>query len=1161
MSSQVESVLDRLDAARQRWWLFSLLSSAVAATCLSLAVLLAFLLADAAWRLSQPALVAGFLVWVAISAALAVGLFRRLLRGERSLEATARRVEAHFPELGSNLINVVQLADESPAPGAVFRQSALGQAADAVGASAIAFDRAAVRVTRWQRFRWCMQTPRDLIESIAILALLLALGLVCHMTFPAWGSAAHRLFSPWSFVPQQGEVEILEVMPGDIDVLIGSSLVISAKIKPPVGRPRNTPFPAAAWIAVGPSNETRFPMTADSTGTQYRLAMPAVTSPMAYRLEIGDSQTRVYRVGVREKPTVAEVEVVYHFPRYLARRPRTVRQSHADLEAPQYTVAELRIRPSTPVARGWVESRGMTYPGRVDEDGRRVTIARLPMVADGSYTIHLENDAGHGDPEPRANRLRVVPDQPPAVSILKPPRQSTAAPGQAVTLVLRAIDDHGLSRARLEMRQDESTSAKSDTPASESVETIHAWPDLGTRDEAVLRHDLVLDAARVAPGQTLFVRAVAADGRAIDASEWGEELRAQETVGPWHAIRLIEPDRKIEAELERLDSLRAAIYRILLDQIRARTDTATLDRRNETEQASRLIERIRSGQIQIQKDTAALVETIDPDDSEATRKTRRGLSTLATGAMLDAVRQVEQLRSKPSHIQKPSRIKKPSRDREGAVDSRQKPPPLPHGRGSDRDVPSSMKPARELSATQQTIIAALRGLLDVVRRAESELLAQMEKRPGGDLPNDTRQRLSAAKEKLEEFLRQQKKVIEATENLAKKPVEDFTEEEKELMRQLAATEDEWARFLQELHTDLSKLPEQDFANPSLLGELNEIQTEIKMAADALTKKTADIAVPLEQLGAEMAEELLTNMEKWLPDTPDRERWSQEESLTDLDKEAPMAELPGELEDLVGELFEEEEDLMEEVEDASSSATDSLDVGAGWDAMDGPISNMSAKGVTGNRLPNTSEIGGRSGEGRSGKSSGEFVAEEAVGKGGRRTPSRLTPDPFEKGQVKDHSRDPVGGATGGGKESGQGGEGLEGPQRRPPGPRETERLAGRQAALRNKAEAIDLKFQIMNFHRADLEKMIEAMAQVEHDLRAGRYQNALRQRNVLAEGLGSVKQYLEGQVELRQDTSVNLPGDVQKDILGGMQDPSPPGWEELNRQYYERLSKGEGKTKE
>jgi hypothetical protein len=258
-------------------------------------------------------------------------------------------------------------------------------------------------------------------------------------------------------------------------------------------------------------------------------------------------------------------------------------------------------------------------------------------------------------------------------------------------------------------------------------------------------------------------------------------------------------------------------------------------------------------------------------------------------------------------------------------------------------------------------------------------------------------------------------------------------------------------------------------------------------------------------------------------------------------------------------MEQEEDLFNEMDDVSSSAADSLDKGAGWDAMDGPISNNSAKGVTGNRLPNTSEIAGRSGEGRQGKSSGEFVGDEAVGKGGRKTPSRLTPDPFVKGQIKDHSKDPTGGATGGGKESGKGGAGLEGPVPRSPGQRDQQRLAGRQAELRNKAEGIDLRMEVSNFHHTDLKKLIEIMSQVERDMKAGRYQSALRQRDVLLEGLGNVKQYLDGEFQVRRDSTANLPADVQKEILGAMNDPSPAGWEELNRRYFERLTGGDAKS--
>ena len=212
-------------------------------------------------------------------------------------------------------------------------------------------------------------------------------------------------------------------------------------------------------------------------------------------------------------------------------------------------------------------------------------------------------------------------------------------------------------------------------------------------------------------------------------------------------------------------------------------------------------------------------------------------------------------------------------------------------------------------------------------------------------------------------------------------------------------------------------------------------------------------------------------------------------------------------------------------------------------------------MTGNRLPNTSEIAGRSGEGRQGKSSGEFVGDTAVGKGGRNTPSRLTPDAFVKGQVKDYSKDPVGGATGGGKESGGGEKACTGPL-----PNRTERdlarLAAKQAQLRNKAEGVDLKFQVLKYHHTDLKRMIDVMAAVEADLKVRPLpQRASAAATCSLEGLGQVKTYLKGEFSVRQDQSANLPTDIQKEILGSMQEPSPPGWEELNRQYFERLTSG------
>ncbi len=1109
MSPAAENVLQRLDNTRQKWWLFTLLSTAVLAAAVSFAVLLVFTLTDALVKFSQTWLAVLFAVWLGVTGTLVAIVVRRLVRNNRSLEATARRIEAELPELGSDLINLVQLSKGEKNGDDAFCEAAIQQAAARV--RGLRFDEAAARETRWKRLLYCMQTPRDLAESLALLALVVLLAVVCSMLVPNWGSAATRLMKPWDFVPSVGKVKI-QGSPGNTEVLVGSNVEITGRVTNADG----TPYQGVLYVRPQGGEESAVELVPDEKYATWRATLPSVTEPLQYRLEIGDSQTEIYSIQVRQKPTIKQVEISYTYPGYTRLPPHRLTKADADLDAPQCTVAELRIEPSTPIASGHVDLQGQRYIGRVEDGGTRLVV-EVPMLNEGTFTIQMANTAGHTDPNPRVNRLRVTPDKPPAVEIVKQSRQDTVAPGAGIPVRIRATDDYGLGRIRLEMKVkkegDPEANQAAPGPDAAPIVEVRTWSDLGDR-EATVSHQLELPADKAPPGSVVMLRAVATDQRQFD--RFGMDLKPQESATPWVAVRVVDPDAKAQAALEQAESLRTAIFKILEKQIRARVAASTILQRQAVAERARQSAEVRASQVEIQKAATAVVQSVTDTDSEDRRQIKRAMNRLAFGEMLEAVRICDELgrQTRPEGFQGP--------------------------------VP-------QLLAVQDKIIEELRKILDVARQAQTEALAEMKKRPGGDLPDDTRKKLEDARRKMEEFLKAQKKIIEASENLAKKPVEDFSEEEEQLLKQLAAAEDDWARFMKELASDLSKLPEQDFANSSVAKELVEIQTEIKMAEDALLKKSADIAVPLEQLGYEMAEELTTNLEKWLPDTPDREKWSQEEALADDSKEAPMAELPGELEDLIGDLMEDEEDLFDEMEDVSSSAADSLDKGAGWDVADGPISNMSAKGATGNRLPNTNEIGGRAGEGRQGKSSGEFVSDEAVGKGGRRTPSRLTPDPIMKGQIKDHSKEPPGGATGGGKESGQGGEGLEGPAPNAPGPRDLARLAGKQAALRNKAEGIDAQFQVLNFHHQDLKKLIELMAQVEADLRAGNYQNALRQRKVLAERANNVREYLRGEFQVRQDASVNLPAEIQKEMLGAMHDPSPPGWEEMNRQYFERLA--------
>lgn len=1099
MSPSAEKVIERLQSTRNRWWFYSLLTTCALAASISFGLWLLFTCSDAFLRFSQGFLATLFGVWIIVTAWMLWIVGRRLARNQRGLEATARRVESEYPSLGNSLINLVQLTGSHNNGDPAFCEAAINNAA--AQTEDINFSMAANKNSRWQRLRHCMQTPRDMLEAVILLSMLIAVAIVCRDSVPNWASAANRFFSPWEFVPTVGSVGVITVTPKDADVLVGSSQDITAAIE----NPQASTHEARIFIQPEVEAETVQIMTGDEHFQHYKISLPSVLKTIKYRIEIGDSQTPIYTLRTREKPAIAEVTATYRYPTYINRKEETKKQTTADLEGPQYSKAILRIRPTTPIAKGHVLIDGKELLGRIEENGKLMSI-EIPLIKNSGYTVHLFNDAGHTDPDPRINRIQIVPDKPPTVELLKPAMESTSAPSEKIPIMIRAGDDYGLGRLRLELK----------TQGQDNSSTLQQWTDFENSTSITRQYELKLSSEQFKPGQTILVRATAWDKRIVE--DWGLDLKPQESSTAWHEIKLVTTEAKTSVSLEEIESLRSSIWKILEKQIRTRVMAAGIKHATQLSVRTSTSNNVRTEQVDIHKTTAGLVNAIGNSDQSERQSIKRALNSLAYDEMLAAVQQCDEL-AKITILDK-----------------------FDH-------------PATKLLTTQDRIIDALRKLLDVSRHTESEIISEMRKRPGSDLPDDVKQKLEEARNKLDKFLEQQKKIIESTENLAKTPVEDFTKEQEELLKGLAAAEDDWAKFMKDLHSDLSKLPEQDFANSTMVKESVEIQTEIKMAEDALLKKSADIAVPLEQLGYEMAEELKTNLEKWLPDTPDREKWSQEESLTDKDKEAPMAELPGELEDLVGELMEQESDLFDEMEDVSSSAADSLDKGAGWDAMDGPISNMSAKGVTGNRLPNTSEIGGRSGEGRQGKSSGEFVGDEAVGKGGRKTPTRLTPDPYMAGQIKDHSKQSAGGATGGGKESGKGGEGLEGPAPRTPSPRDMQRLAGKQAAIRNKAETVDLQFQVANFQHTDLKKMIEVMSQIELDLKSGRYQNALRQRQVLLDGMGNVKQYLQGEYEVRKDTTINLPTDIQKEILGGMKDPSPRGWEELNRQYFDHLSTG------
>ena len=444
-------------------------------------------------------------------------------------------------------------------------------------------------------------------------------------------------------------------------------------------------------------------------------------------------------------------------------------------------------------------------------------------------------------------------------------------------------------------------------------------------------------------GNTVRVQVEATDDRVLGS---GSEANSgpQTTHSPIFQITFEDPAAIAKEQKQKADKLREALTALLKQQeaLHEKTMPLRLQEQAQFAAAKSQLAAIAAGQADFRGALQSTADTFPftPDD----RIVQKTLLMLAVDPAKDAADFAGSLRSEPVG-------------------------------------PARLRIQGELETRQRRIIVTLQSLLALLGAAP-EPATQPTQHPHEDLLSRADQ-FKKLDEALKQFMEQQQKILDQTAGLAKKPVDHWDDNDRKQLEDLKMAQEKLDAFMQQKVSDFSKNSDQDLSNSSLLKDLSQIYSETTMAKDALNQKAAEIAVADEDNGLELAKELSSNIEKWLSNSPDRQQWTQEDPGSKTD--TPMPELPKDLQDMVGELLEQEEDLFDQVEDANANWADSADKGIGMDAADGPIADMSAKGVTGNALPNNNEMNGRSGEGRQGKSQGEFVGDTAQGKGGGAPP--------------------------------------------------------------------------------------------------------------------------------------------------------------------------------
>ena len=1048
---------------------------------------------------------AGLRLPLAVGGAVFSGLhlYRRVLRlawRRQTPERTALMLERRYG-IGENLlINAVQ-----------FQHQRLSEQEVAFARRTI--DRSTERATHiqfaelwdWSRLRhW---------GAAAIAVLVLWAAFIC--CFPRQFTAAGaRYLLPLADVPPPGNLVLRLTPANDVVVTEGESLDVALEV--PGGDARLLAAPPqivwqekAAFIQPARGQGESLAMEAAAGGTNADARVPRkfahafanIQAPFAFRVFAGDGYTRSVKVDVRSLPRIKDATCRITPPAYTGLKVQTIPGPPAPIAALPGSLVTLSFVVEPPVQEAeW--GQGETRFGFKSSGGR--WSAQMTLSNAGTYELRGRADQTAPWLPMVRGEVQLLRDNPPEVDFVTQDRNRVVQFGQPLPLDVAARDDFGLAEVSIVARA---------ADQAEGGTVLKRWSYLGPPgNPGPVRENfsLVIDPRAINAGTTYYLEATANDFR-----PGGVASRSRPIV-----LRVKSAQDIALHDDDPLNGAFEALKRAAASQEKANSLTANLK--------TYLEEVTKKGGLREQAFAlTAQQREAERHGREARDQFKQKPEGSAFVTPLTAI--VEQ--DMAAVLTDLKRLDSVAR----------------------AQVPQTVD---QVETRQARVLTDLLSLLGRVAEARADKL-----KPASD-GKDVLQPPAVAQEEraketlddVKKFMAEEERILEKSRTLADKSPEDLTQADQENMGELARAEQKWAKFFEEKLTDFSKLAHQDFADSSLSEEINQVFQEIQKAADAMTQKKMELAVPHEQSGLENAKELVNNLERWLPDAPDNLKWNMEEPLNPTD--VAMAELPKELEDIVGELLDKEETMTPEVEDVTSSWMDSLDKGAGWGAGDGPISDMSAKGVTGNQLPNQNEVGGRSGEGRSGRSHGQMVSDTAEGKGGRETPTRLTPEPFEQGSVKDSAKDDKGGATGGGKLSGFTSEGLRGPAP-PPSSDKLPRLADQQARIRQQAEALALKLRRYHLPGGELETSINAMNKLEDAARKNDGLGVRRAFSQSVDSLGRAKTTVQHEAAVKREQN-KLPGWMRDEIRVGAQDGIPKGYEEMVGDYFKALAEGRNK---
>ncbi|UUO08385.1 hypothetical protein M4951_08725 [Blastopirellula sp. J2-11] len=279
-------------------------------------------------------------------------------------------------------------------------------------------------------------------------------------------TTVHRVISPWADIARPSRVDIVEVLPGDVQIYQGQTVEVAVKVYNFDDDEQVELFFSSADRRIVDQKVTLEP---DESGLYFRGVIApegqGIQHNLAYFVKAGDATTRDYNITATPAPSIEVVDIRYDYPAYTMETPLTQVRDGA-VKALEGTRVTVRAISNLPMEDAFIEfdpdagdhANAARTKMTVSADDPTsaigtfvIELLRHPAADDPAkiaatpkhrrYQLRFKTAAGDLNPYPVAYPIEVIRDLSPEVQLLRPTGDKIRVPANGgAALEFRAID-------------------------------------------------------------------------------------------------------------------------------------------------------------------------------------------------------------------------------------------------------------------------------------------------------------------------------------------------------------------------------------------------------------------------------------------------------------------------------------------------------------------------------------------------------------------------------------------------------------------------------------------------------------------------------------------------------------------------------------------------